>query len=405
MTASPEDHRSRSRFDTLGIAPRILKILAERNLSVPTPIQEQSIPAGIAGKDLVGIAQTGTGKTFAFGIPLLQRISEHEGRGLILVPTRELAYQVEESLNLFAPGLGIRTAVIVGGVAVPKHMAMLRRDPHILIATPGRLKDYLSQKTLHLDSVTVLILDEADRMFDMGFRPQIEAILRAVPKNRQTLLFSATMPPEIMKLAQAEMKLPLRIEVAPQGTTIDAIEQELFIVQKPEKLALLKTVLEERTGTVLVFSRTKYGAKRITQALRNMGHAAAEIHANRSLEQRREALEGFKKGKYRILVATDIAARGIDVVGISVVVNFDLPDDASDYVHRIGRTARAGREGLAISFALAEQKDTIRKIERLIRATLPRKALPELPNLPPQPPRPPMRQQQRRFKPRSGGRR
>jgi len=367
-------------FQSLGVAPQILEHLARKRILVPTPIQRQSIAAGIAGKDIVGIAQTGTGKTLAFGIPMLQRLAQNPGKGLILIPTRELAYQVEESLSAFARALNISAAVIIGGVSIETQKNALRRNPRIIIATPGRLKDHLQQRTIDLSTVNILVLDEADRMFDMGFWPQIEYILRSVPRQRQTLLFSATMPPQIMNLAKSQMQLPLRIEVAPQGTTVAGIQQELFLVQKTEKLPLLEKVIAAHTGSVLVFSRTKHGAKKITQVLRSLGHNVAEIHANRSLSQRREALAGFKVGKYRILIATDIAARGIDVAGIAVVINYDLPDDPSDYVHRIGRTARAGLNGLAISFATADQRSHILKIERLIRSTL--KVLPT-PKLPP----------------------
>jgi len=364
---------------TLGIAPQILGILASRNFTVPTPIQQQSIPPAIEGKDIVGIAQTGTGKTFAFGIPMLQKLAQKPGRGLVIVPTRELATQVDESLRTFAPQLGIRTAVLIGGASMYLQREAIRRNPRIIIATPGRLNDHLKQGTITLKEVNVLVLDEADRMLDMGFRPQIETIFKHVPLTRQTMLFSATMPAEIMKLANAHMKLPIRIEVAPSGTTAKGVLQELFIVQKMEKLALLEVLLKEHHGSILVFSRTKHGAKKITHAVQTMGHAAAEIHANRSLSQRREALQGFKTGKYRILVATDIAARGIDVKEIEVVINFDLPDDPNDYVHRIGRTARAGREGRAISFATFDQKSSIRDIERLVRSTLKRPPTPPLP--------------------------
>ncbi|OGJ60436.1 hypothetical protein A3A67_02925 [Candidatus Peribacteria bacterium RIFCSPLOWO2_01_FULL_51_18] len=366
----------------LGIAPQILQILQCHKIVVPTPIQHQSIPPAIEGKDIVGIAQTGTGKTFAFGIPLLQRLAQKPGRGLIIVPTRELAIQVDESLQIFAQSLGIRTAVIIGGAPMRQQREMIRRNPRVVIATPGRLNDHLQQRTITLKEVNILVLDEADRMLDMGFRPQIEAFFRLVAPVRQTLLFSATMPPEIMKLAHTHMKLPLRIEVAPSGTTVKGIEQELFIVQKLEKLQLLETLLKEHRGSILVFSRTKHGAKKITRSLKAKGHAVAEIHANRTLNQRREALQGFKTGRYRILIATDIAARGIDVTGIEVVINFDLPDDPSDYVHRIGRTARAGHSGRAISFATADQRNQVRDIERLVRLSLRRKNTPVFPGQP-----------------------
>lgn len=370
-------------FAELGIDTRILSILSQKKIAEPTPIQHQAIPTALQGKDIIGIAQTGTGKTWAFGIPMLQRLAQHGGRGLIVVPTRELAYQAEESLSQFARALGIRTTVIVGGASMGQQKSAIRANPRIVIATPGRLNDHLQQRTITLKEVKILVLDEADQMLDMGFKPQIEKIIAHVPKERQTLLFSATMPQEIVKLASAHMELPLRIEVAPAGTAAEKVEQELFVVQRTQKMQLLLKILEEHDGTILVFSRTKHGAKKMTRTLNEAGHTAAEIHANRSLAQRRAALDGFKRGTYRILVATDIAARGIDVTGITLVINYDLPDDAADYVHRIGRTGRAGKAGLAISFATPEQASNIRNIEKLIRAPLPRKHLPG--TLPPPP--------------------
>lgn len=364
-------------FSSLGLTPKILEVLHRLKLTIPTPIQHQSIPLAIQGKDVIGIAQTGTGKTLAFGLPMLQRLSQHPGRSVIVLPTRELAAQVEESLRPFAQALGIGTVVFVGGASMFKQREALRRNPRVLIATPGRLNDHLEQKTVSLKEVNVLILDEADRMLDMGFKPQIDRILQHVPKARQTMLFSATMPKEILALASSQMQLPLRIEVAPPGTAAAKVEQELFIVKKEEKLHLLEELLKEYQGSVLVFSRTKHGAKKMTRSLIANGHKAAEIHANRSLGQRREALEGFKSGKYRVLVATDIAARGIDVTGIEVVINYDLPDDPADYVHRIGRTGRAGREGRAISFADPSQSSGIRDIEKLVRSPLKRRSHPK----------------------------
>ncbi len=365
-------------FKDLGLIPEILKVADHLKFTTPTPIQHQAIPTGVAGKDVIGVAQTGTGKTLAFGLPMLQQLSKGPGRGLVILPTRELAYQVEESLRPFASVLGIKIAVFVGGASMSLQKNMLKQNPRILVATPGRLNDHLEQRTVTLKEVNVLVLDEADRMLDMGFKPQIDRILRHVPKERQTLLFSATMPREIIDLATHEMKLPLKIEVSPQGTTAERVKQELFIVRKDEKLALLQMLLTDHKGSVLVFSRTKHGAKKITRNLQALGHPSAEIHSNRSLAQRREALEGFKRGKYRVLVATDIAARGIDVSGIELVVNYDLPDDPADYVHRIGRTARAGKEGTAISFALPDQVGSVRSIERLIRVALPRRQTPAL---------------------------
>jgi len=376
---NPEAKPPVTSFNELGISTTFLNILDKMKFTVPTPIQHQAIPIAIQGKDIIGIAQTGTGKTLAFGIPMLQQLAAGKGRGLVVVPTRELADQVEKSLHAFAAAVGIHTAVFVGGASYNLQRAMLRRNPRILIATPGRLNDHLEQGTVTLKEVTVLVLDEADRMLDMGFKPQIDKILQYVPKERQTMLFSATMPGDIVKLATHHMKLPLRIEVAPAGTTAADVEQELIIVKKEEKLRLLEKVLTEFAGTALVFSRTKHGAKKIARSVRAMGHTAAEIHSNRSLAQRREALEGFKTGRYRVLIATDIAARGIDVTGIAVVVNFDLPQAAEDYVHRIGRTARAGLAGHAISFACPDQSSEIRSIERLIRGTLKKRPLPQLP--------------------------
>ena len=379
MTSSSALHTQEHTFNGLGISPDILDILAKLNFTTPTPIQYRAIPEGVAGKDVVGVAQTGTGKTLAFGIPLLQRLAAGEGRGLILVPTRELALQVDETLAKVARPLGLRTTVFIGGASMGMQISSLRRDPHVIIATPGRLLDHLAQKTLKLDKVEILILDEADRLLDMGFWPQVKKIIAVAPTKRQTMLFSATLSKEIMQLATQHMTLPLRIEVAPAGTTVAKVTQEFFIVRKEEKSRLLEKVLSDYAGSTLVFSRTKHGAKRIMRTVASMGHTAAEIHGNRSLSQRREALEGFKSGKYRVLVATDIASRGIDVKGIELVINYDLPMDSADYVHRIGRTARAGAEGHAISFAEPHQKREIRDIEHLIRKTVPISALPALP--------------------------
>ncbi len=347
--------------------------------TTPTPIQHQCIPHLLAGKDLVGIAQTGTGKTLAFGVPIIQRLAKLKGQALILVPTRELATQVEEMLQKIGQPLGLKTVVVIGGASADRQIKDLRRNPHVVIATPGRLLDHLKQKHFHLHQVNTIVLDEADRMFDIGFLPDIKRILEHAPAERQTLLFSATMPDAIAQIASRHMKLPLRIEVAPAGTTVKNVEQEIFIVQKQQKLQLLEKLLAENAGTVLVFSRTKYGAKKITRIVQAMGHSAAEIHSNRSLAQRQQAMAGFKSGKFRVLIATDIAARGIDVSNIELVINYDLPDNSEDYVHRIGRTGRAGADGRAVSFATPDQRGDIKQIERLIKKTIPILALPALP--------------------------
>lgn len=360
-------------FNDLSLAPKILEILSRYKLTTPTPIQYQSIPPALEGKDIMGIAQTGTGKTYAFGLPMIQRIvqSNNKSMGLIIVPTRELALQVHDSLRKISAPVGLRMSVLIGGENIQKQLRSLQLQPHIIIATPGRLIDHLEHTRLSLQQVRILVLDEADRMLDMGFAPQIKKVLERVPKERQTMLFSATMPDEVLRIAHSTMSLPLRIEVAPAGTAIELVTQELFFVRKDEKLTLLKTILAKYQGSILIFSRTKHGATKLARAVRDMGTQATEIHSNRSLHQRAMALEGFKIGRFRVLVATDIAARGIDVKGIQVVINYDLPDSADDYVHRIGRTGRAGSGGHAISFATPDQRKAIHNIERLIRKPFP----------------------------------
>lgn len=373
------DNQSDKSFFGLGIAPKILDILTSIKFKVPTPIQFKAIPLAIEGKDVIGIAQTGTGKTHAFAVPMVQRLVQKKGVGLVLAPTRELAIQIDEAFQKLASAFGMKTACLIGGAPMPEQTSALRRNPRVVIATPGRLLDHMSQWNFLPDSVTMLVLDEADRMLDMGFEPQITKILRFLPKDRQTMLFSATIPKEIMEIAAKQMKLPVSVEIAPSGTTVEHVTQELFIVRKETKIRLLSKLLAQYHGSVLLFSRTKHNARKIMTAIRDMGHSAAEMHSNRSLSQRRQALEGFKSGKYKVLVATDIAARGIDVNGIELVVNYDLPEDAENYVHRIGRTARAGHKGHAISFATPDQSSDVRDIEKLIRSTLPVSKHPEIP--------------------------
>ncbi len=348
----------------------ILDVLEKIGLTTPTPIQKKSIPVAISGKDLIGIAQTGTGKTLAYGIPMIQRLALYKGHGLIMLPTRELALQVNESLQKIGGVFGLKTVVLIGGVPISGQIKQLKKMPHVLVATPGRLIDILDRQIIKLNSVKILALDEADMMLDMGFLPQIEKILSQLPKERQTMLFSATMPTAIVRLATRHMSLPVNIEVAPPGTTVEQVDQEMHIIKKEDKLNYLEKILGQYSGSILIFCRTKSGARSLVKAIQTMGHRAAEIHSNRSFSQRCEALTGFKSKKYRILVATDIAARGIDVSGIEIVLNYDLPDNSEDYVHRIGRTARAGKRGKAISFATPSQGSEIRSIERLINKNL-----------------------------------
>jgi ATP-dependent RNA helicase RhlE len=367
----PVINQSEQSFYGLGIAPKILDILTQIKFRVPTPIQTKAIPLATQGKDVVGIAQTGTGKTHAFAIPMIQRLAQKKGTGLVLAPTRELAIQIEEAFQPIAHAFGMRTACLIGGAPMYEQVQALRRGPRVVIATPGRLIDHMGQWNFIPESVTMLVLDEADRMLDMGFAPQIEKILRFLPKDRQTMLFSATIPKEIMDIASRYMKLPVSVEIAPSGTAAEHVTHELFIVKKEAKIKLLSKILAQYRGAILLFSRTKHNARKICRDIRDMRYSAAEIHSNRSLNQRREALDGFKSGRYRVLVATDIAARGIDVTGIELVVNYDLPEDAENYVHRIGRTGRAGLKGHAISFATPEQGSCVRDIEKLIRKSLP----------------------------------
>lgn len=366
-------------FYGLGIAPKILDILERIKFKVPTPIQLKAIPLAIEGKDVIGIAQTGTGKTHSFAIPMVQRLAQKQGIGLVLAPTRELAIQIDEVFQEIARSFGMKTACLIGGAPMQPQVQALRRNPRIVIATPGRLIDHMGQWNFMPNEVGILVLDEADRMLDMGFAPQINKILKFLPKDRQTLLFSATIPKEIMAIVSTYMKLPVSVEIAPSGTTAKDVTQELFIVKKEAKMRLLGKLLAQYQGPVLLFSRTKHNARKIATSIREMRYTAAEIHSNRSLGQRREALDGFKSGRYKVLVATDIASRGIDVTGIELVVNYDLPEDAENYVHRIGRTARAGHKGHAISFATPDQSSDVRDIEKLIRSTLPVSKHPEIP--------------------------
>lgn len=367
-------------FNGLGINKQIVDCLEKLKFTVPTPIQYKAIPTALTGKDFVGIAQTGTGKTLAFGIPLVQKIMETKSYALVLVPTRELAQQVEEAIATISRPFKIKTVLIIGGASINNQIKDLKQQPQIIIATPGRLNDHINRRTVFLSDIQTVVLDEADRMLDMGFEPQIRTILKMTAKERQTMLFSATMPAKIVKMSTQYMKMPLSIEVAQHGSTAKNITQEVFVIKKENKTPLLIKLAEKYQGTIIVFTRTKFGARKLNQQLNNIGYKSAEIHSNRSLAQRRIAMEGFKSGRFRILIATDIAARGIDVNNIEVVINYDLPDDIENYVHRIGRTARAGKAGRAISFATPDQRGTIKQIEKLIRMEIELAQHPEIIN-------------------------
>jgi ATP-dependent RNA helicase RhlE len=359
-------------FHDLKIGPEILDVLDRQGFSFPSFIQAQAIPPALAGQDILGIAQTGTGKTLAFAIPMIQRLMSIQGRGLVLVPTRELAVQIHETFKKVGHPLGFHCAVLIGGEDIRIQKKQLDANPRIIIATPGRLIDHMKQQITRMDDAIVVVLDEADRMLDMGFIPQVELIFKYVCQyDRQTMLFSATMPDAIVDISAKHMNKPVRIEIARESTLANNITQELYIVNQVDKNKLLEKLLHQYKGSVLLFSRTKIGAAKLAKYLKSKHFKAAEIHSDKSQDERFAALEGFKKGTIRILVATDIAARGIDVKDISLVVNYDLPDDPSNYVHRIGRTGRAGKSGHALTFACPDQSMLVHDIEKAINAPLP----------------------------------
>lgn len=367
-------------FDQLNIMEPILRALAKEGYSVPTPIQAQAIPPLLEGRDLQGCAQTGTGKTAAFAIPILQNLSR-ENRGnkgprlvksLILAPTRELAIQIGDSFTSYGRHTGLRNTVIFGGVSQKSQTDALRAGVDILVATPGRLLDLMQQRFIDLKDVSMFVLDEADRMLDMGMGHDVKRIIAKLPAKRQTMLFSATIPPEITKLMDSILKNPVKVAVTPVSSTIDVIEQSIYMVEKRSKKSLLIDLLKDSDAdSVLVFSRTKHGANKITGELLKSGIEAQAIHGNKSQTARQIALNNFKEKKIRVLVATDIAARGIDVDRLSLVVNFDLPEVPETYVHRIGRTGRAGAEGVAISFCDEDERDSLRNIQKVIAKSIP----------------------------------
>jgi ATP-dependent RNA helicase RhlE len=367
-----------SSFADLALIEPIRRALSLENYHQPTPIQARAIPPLLAGRDLCGIAQTGTGKTAAFALPMLQRLAAEASprrrlspRALILAPTRELAIQIGDSYGVYGRFLPLRHAVIFGGVGQQPQVAALATGVDILIATPGRLLDLMAQGHLRLDRVSIFVLDEADRMLDIGFIRPIRRIVAALPKARQSLCFSATMPPEVAKLCDDILRDPLRIEVTPVASTAERIDQRVFFVDAARKRSLLSALLRDRAiARALVFTRTKHGANRVAEHLSRGGVRADAIHGNKSQSARQRAIAGFRDGRLRVLVATDIAARGIDIDGITHVINYELPNVPETYVHRIGRTARAGAAGTAISFCDQAERGSLRDIEKLTRRTL-----------------------------------
>ncbi len=362
-------------FNSLGLADPLLRAVTGAGYETPTPIQSQAIPHLMEGRDLMGCAQTGTGKTAAFALPILdrlsrvQRASDRRGpRALILAPTRELALQIADSFREYGRHLSLKVAVVFGGVGQGPQVEALRRNAEVVVATPGRLLDLIGQGHARFDALETLVLDEADRMLDMGFIDPIRRIIKVLPRQRQTLMFSATMPPEILKLAQSILVDPVQVSVAPVSRPADGVTQWVLHVERANKRALLSEVLRDPAmKRVMVFTRTKHGANRVAEQLDRSGVRSAAIHGNKSQAARQRALSSFKQGQIRVLVATDIAARGVDIDGVTHVINFELPNEPESYVHRIGRTARAGASGVALSFCDPEERGSLRAIERLTR--------------------------------------
>jgi len=373
-------------FDSLGLIDPILRALKDEGYTTPTPIQAQAIPSLLLGKDLLGCAQTGTGKTAAFAIPILQALynlkkadpakftdrSQNDIKALILTPTRELAIQIDESFKSYGRFLGLRHLVIFGGVSQHAQTASLQKGVDILVATPGRLLDLMDQRFVHLHHISLFVLDEADRMLDMGFVHDVKKVIARLPKHRQSLFFSATMPPEIVSLANTILHEPIKVEVTPVSSTADTVDQVVFVVDKGDKKSLLNHLLKDKAiKRALVFTRTKHGADKVVKDLEKTGVKAAAIHGNKSQNARQKALGDFKTSHIRILVATDIAARGIDIDDLTHVINYEIPNIPESYVHRIGRTGRAGASGKAISFCDEEEKEYLRDIQKLIGKKVP----------------------------------
>jgi ATP-dependent RNA helicase RhlE len=363
-------------FEQLGLIQPLLKALQLEGYEKPTPIQQEAIPPLLEGKDLLGCAQTGTGKTAAFALPILQLLHHQRERKLIstliLTPTRELAIQIGDSFTAYGKFTGLKHTVIFGGVSQHPQTNAIKYGIDVLIATPGRLLDLMQQGFIHLNHISLFVLDEADRMLDMGFAPDVKRIIAKLPQKRQSLFFSATMPPEIVKLADSILNNPVKVEVTPVSSTAETVQQYLYYVDKPNKKMLLMDLLKEKDmKSVLVFARTKHGADRIARDLTKQGFKTAAIHGDKSQNARQNALNDFKQGKIRTLIATDIAARGIDIDNLSHVINYEIPNQPETYVHRIGRTGRGGASGIAISFSDAEEREYVRDIQKLIGKQIP----------------------------------
>ncbi len=366
-------------FDNLGLAPRLVRKLADQGITQPTPIQTKAIPHALGGRDVMGIAQTGTGKTAAFGLPIVHNLLKANGkpdpktaRGLILAPTRELAKQIADNLAAYTRETHLKVNLVVGGASINAQVNRLQRGTDLLVATPGRLIDLIERKAIRLDVTHYLVLDEADQMLDMGFINALRRIAPLLPKKRQTMLFSATMPKLMAELAGAYLLDPIRVEVSPPGKPADKVSQSLHFVEKSGKTKLLIEHLSEYPADLsLVFTRTKHGADRLTKALENEGFAAGAIHGNKSQGQRERAIKAFKSGKLKVLVATDVAARGLDIPGVRHVYNYDLPNVPENYVHRIGRTARAGRDGRAVAYCSAEEMAELKAIHKTMGREIP----------------------------------
>ena len=368
-----------TKFDELGLPEALLARVAEMGLKTPTPIQAKAVPLALEGRDVMGLAQTGTGKTFAFGLPLVARMREEDRRpaktavhGLVLAPTRELAKQISESLRALVKGSPMKVNLVVGGAGIVGQMKRLERGTDLLVATPGRLLDLLDRRAVRLDQTRFLVLDEADQMLDMGFIHDLRKIAALLPAKRQTMLFSATMPKLMAELAESYLDDPVRVQVSPPGKPADKIAQAVHFVAKAEKLSLLIELLDgHRDELALVFGRTKHGSEKIKKQLEKAGFAAGSIHGNKSQGQRERALAEFKRGDIRVLVATDVAARGLDIPQVRHVYNYDLPNVPENYVHRIGRTARAGAEGAAIAFCAPDEMGELKAIQKVLKMSVP----------------------------------